>query len=307
MAPKATRALGGTEMTNRPAPQQPLEHKEGEAAESAARRPPRQEDGNYRPRAGPSAGVGPQRRVVVILAKAGLKIGQYGLVDAYDRSATTLTPTEPHLAEFRPDIVHQCLLALFDSDIATSGLLQVYISTTRDKTIEVSPALRPPRTYSRFKGLMEKLLTEGVVATAEGQWLMRTTRWSIAPQIPYGAEVHGIHNSLTTPVVTALQLAKATVAEPVSDSLQGGIKNVYAFYCVSCTDDSNLDGLDYVTQPVCLSKFPSTPHVACSRICEGYRHATSKQTNTKPDATEAVTEAVAAMQVPALGKKRLRQ
>lgn len=311
----ATKALGGRVISNKAA-QQVVQDERRESAEQQARRsqplPLAESHGPARPQRPPrplqTGAAG--RKIVVILAKAGLKVGYDGLIDAYDRQSTTIAPQEPHLAPYRPDIVHQCLLALFDSDMAAAGRLQVIISTERGKTIEVSPTLRPPRTYGRFKGLMTKLLTDGVVTNnQDGQWLLRTTRWSVAPQIPHGAEVYGIHNSPSSPVVSALELARGAVAEPVPDVLQGGIKNAYGFYVISCTDDSNLDGIDYVTKPICISAFPTTPHVACLRIAEGFRYATSAQTNaaTTAAAAEAGKALEVALQAPALGqKKRVR-
>ncbi|KAG5475992.1 hypothetical protein CUR178_03707 [Leishmania enriettii] len=211
------------------------------------------------------------RDIVVILEKAGILLGNMGLVDAYDRAATTEIANES-LKDVRPDIVHQCLLALFDSDLAYQHRLRVYISlfVRQGKVIEVSPALRPPRTYARFRGLMSALLRDGRICSTDGQVLMRLMPGSVAPIIPHGAEVVGLTNSLSSPIVTATQLAQQAAAAPVDDSLQGGIKHVTAFYCISCTDDCNLDGIDYITRSVCLSAYPMTAHVQCARVCEGH-------------------------------------
>lgn len=210
--------------------------------------------------------------IVVILEKAGLFLGRDGLVDAYDRAASTEIANDS-LQDVRPDIVHQCLLALFDTDLAFRRRMRVYISTTKGKTIEVSPILRPPRTYGRFKGLMCALLTDGHISSVEGHTLMKVLPGSVAPIIPHGAPVFGLCNSQHAPVTTASELAKAALASPVSDELQGGQKNVAAFYCISCTDDQNMDGIDYVTNPVCVSVYPASSHVLCARICEGYGRA----------------------------------
>lgn len=207
--------------------------------------------------------------IVVILEKAGLFLGRDGLVDAYDRAASTELANDS-LEGVRPDIVHQCLLALFDTDLAYRRRVRVYISTIKGKTIEVSPILRPPRTYGRFKGLMSALLRDGHVSSVEGQTLMKILPGSVAPIVPHGAAVFGLCNSTSAPVVRPSELATKALAEPISNELQGGLKNVAAFYCISCTDDQNLSGIDYVTKPVCLSVYPTTSHVMCARICEGY-------------------------------------
>lgn len=252
-------------------------------------------------RSGPVSGgghsrAGKPRDVVVILEKAGILLGNMGLVDAYDRAATTEI-ANASLTDVRPDIVHQCLLALFDSDLAYQHRLRVYISlfVRQGKVIEVSPALRPPRTYTRFRGLMAALLRDGRVCSTDGQVLMRLMPGSVAPIIPHGAEVVGLTNSLASPIVTATQLAQQAAAAPVDDALQGGIKHVTAFYCISCTDDCNLDGIDYITKSVCLSAYPMTAHVQCARVCEGH-------TRVEPASGSAASRAKEAAASPKTGE-----
>jgi len=210
------------------------------------------------------------RDVVVILEKAGLFLGRDGLVDAYDRAASAEIANES-LKDVRPDIVHQCLLALYDTDLAFRRRLKVYISTIKGKTIEVSPQLRPPRTYGRFKGLIATLLRDGMVkSSSDGQVLLRTLPGSVAPVIPHGAKVTGLTNSNQAPVRTATQLAKAARDVPVPNELQGGVKNVVGFYCISCTDDQDLSKIDYITDFACVNVYPASSHVICARICEGF-------------------------------------
>lgn len=57
-------------------------------------------------------------------------------------------------ASYRPDIVHQVLLALLDSPLNKAGLLRVFIHSASNVLMEVSPHIRIPRTYKRFAGLM---------------------------------------------------------------------------------------------------------------------------------------------------------
>jgi rRNA small subunit pseudouridine methyltransferase Nep1 len=65
--------------------------------------------------------------------------------------------------DFRPDLVHQALLALLDSPLNKHNKLQVFIRTKRSILIEVSPELRMPRTYKRFAGVISQLLQEGKI------------------------------------------------------------------------------------------------------------------------------------------------
>ncbi len=58
----------------------------------------------------------------------------------------------------RPDIIHMCLLSVFDSPLGEiSG---VYVHTIDGRVIRFSKGLRLPRNYNRFVGLMEQLLKE---------------------------------------------------------------------------------------------------------------------------------------------------
>lgn len=54
----------------------------------------------------------------------------------------------------RPDVLHQCLLALIDSPLNKAGHLQVYVRSNQNVLFEISPATRIPRTFKRFSGLM---------------------------------------------------------------------------------------------------------------------------------------------------------
>nr|CCC89536.1 conserved hypothetical protein [Trypanosoma congolense IL3000] len=237
----------------------------------------------YRPLCGASPAKVPAalenkgRSVVVILEKAGLLLGREGVVDAYDRAGSTVIANNS-LRDVRPDIVHQCLLALFDSELARERCqLRVFINifSRGGRTVEVSPSLRPPRTFRRFKGLVAALLRDGVVRSHEGEVLLQILPGSLAPVLPYGAEVIGLTNAHSAPVRTPTQLARTTLARPVDDQLQGGLKDVAGFFCICCSEDSNFDGVDYVTQQVCLSAYPMAAHVMCSRLCEGFSRASA--------------------------------
>jgi rRNA small subunit pseudouridine methyltransferase Nep1 len=105
-----------------------------------------------------------QKRLIVILEKANLeivKVGKskdapYQLLNCDDHQHL-LRKSGRDIAEYRPDITHQCLLTLLDSPLNKAGLLQVYIHTVKNVLIEVNPRTRIPRTFKRFCGLMGKM------------------------------------------------------------------------------------------------------------------------------------------------------
>ncbi|GBC69896.1 hypothetical protein HRbin01_01601 [archaeon HR01] len=61
----------------------------------------------------------------------------------------------------RPDIVHFTLLEALGAPLNHSGKLRVWVSTYDGYIIEVDSRTRLPRTYERFKGLVEKLYATG--------------------------------------------------------------------------------------------------------------------------------------------------
>jgi rRNA small subunit pseudouridine methyltransferase Nep1 len=60
----------------------------------------------------------------------------------------------------RPDLVHLTLLSITSSPLYRAGKLRVYIHTRADVVLELSPQTRPPKSYARFRDLMQQLLEE---------------------------------------------------------------------------------------------------------------------------------------------------
>ena len=60
----------------------------------------------------------------------------------------------------RPDLVHLTLLSVTSTPLHQSGGLAVYIHTFDDKVLEFGRGARPPKSYARFRNLVEKLLVE---------------------------------------------------------------------------------------------------------------------------------------------------
>ena len=60
----------------------------------------------------------------------------------------------------RPDLVHATLLNVTGTPLYQDGLVRVHIHTFDDVVLEMKEGTRPPRSYFRFRSLMEKLLLE---------------------------------------------------------------------------------------------------------------------------------------------------
>jgi rRNA small subunit pseudouridine methyltransferase Nep1 len=80
----------------------------------------------------------------------------------------------------RPDIVHFCLLLAMDSPVNTEeDGLRVFVHTRNDIVLRFHPAIRLPRNYGRFTGLMEELLSIGEIVSPAGQQLASSARQTL--------------------------------------------------------------------------------------------------------------------------------
>jgi len=60
----------------------------------------------------------------------------------------------------RPDLVHLTLLNVTSTPLHQEGKARVYIQTIDDSVLEFGEGARPPKSYARFRNLVEKLLVE---------------------------------------------------------------------------------------------------------------------------------------------------
>ena len=61
----------------------------------------------------------------------------------------------------RPDLVHVTLLSVTGTPMYLDGSVKIYVHTNQDVVLEVGERTMVPKSYFRFRGLVEKLLSEG--------------------------------------------------------------------------------------------------------------------------------------------------
>ena len=107
-----------------------------------------------------------KKKLIIILEGASLELGNIKKnpqILNCDDHYKIIKSMKKKLEEFRPDIIHQCLLNLFDSPLNKVGLLQVYIHTNKNVLIEINPKTRIPRTFKRFSGLFSQLFLKNEI------------------------------------------------------------------------------------------------------------------------------------------------
>lgn len=98
------------------------------------------------------------RNLIVILDLASLetvktKKGDFQLLNCDDHVGL-MRKHNKNPQQYRPDIVHQELMAVLDSPLNKAGKVQLYMHTEKNVLIEINAKTRLPRTFKRFSGLM---------------------------------------------------------------------------------------------------------------------------------------------------------
>ena len=143
------------------------------------------------------------------------------------------------LEDYRPDVLHQCLLNLFESPLNKAGMLQVYIRTKENVLIEISPKTKIPRTIKRFCGLMGQLLQKyRIRAMNSSEVLLKVIKNPITQYIPFGC-----------PIISTNEKSKLIKLEDYIDNLKSN--NVAFVVGAISKGDVNID---YMTDTISISR-----------------------------------------------------
>ncbi|XP_048127457.1 ribosomal RNA small subunit methyltransferase NEP1-like [Rhodamnia argentea] len=135
-----------------------------------------------------------------VLEKATLEVAKVGKTYQIlnsDDHANFLKRNGRNPADYRPDIVHQALLAILDSPLNKAGKVRaVYVRTERGVLFEVKPHVRIPRTYKRFSGIMLQLLQKlSITAAGKREKLLRVIKNPVTQYLPVSARRIGFSHS----------------------------------------------------------------------------------------------------------------
>lgn len=98
----------------------------------------------------------------------------------------------------RPDLVHGALLSATGTPLYLEGRVKAFVHTYADVVVEVAPKTRIPKSYLRFRGLMEKVLSgeNEELVKARPLTLPRLVKKVVAPDITIGLSVQGMRMQL---------------------------------------------------------------------------------------------------------------
>ncbi|KAG8459371.1 hypothetical protein KFE25_013007 [Diacronema lutheri] len=202
-------------------------------------------------------------RLIVVLERACLEMAKVGkdyvLLDC-DNHKSFLLKHKRNPADYRPDILHQCLLILLDSPLNKAGMLQVYIRSQKGVLIEVNPQIRIPRTFKRFAGLMVHLLHKlSVSAIDSPAKLMRVIKNPITDHLPPGCRK--VSTSVKGRLVSASTFVPTLPMDPPT---------VFVFGTMA--HGSVEEAVNWTEETVALSEYPLSGAAALGRLCAAYEN-----------------------------------
>ncbi len=206
------------------------------------------------------------QRVIVVLEKASLELsfGKKGKeIMNCDDHKNQIGKSGKNFADFRPDIVHDCLKTLLDSPLNKAGRLQIYIHTASNVLIEISPQLRIPRTYKRFAGLMAELIDKHKIRAANSRdILMKVIANPISQYLPAGGR------KLALSVDGKMQSMKS-VAEQFKDEQIPVTISIGAVSTGEPSSEENF-GAAYLEEKIAISSYGLSAAVCCSKVCDAF-------------------------------------
>lgn len=200
----------------------------------------------------------PDGGVWFVLEKASLEVAKVGknyqLLNCDDH-ANFLRKHKRDPAQYRPDILHQALLAILDSPMNKAGKLKgLYVHTEKNVLIQINPHIRIPRTFKRFCGLMVQLLQKLVIRATNGpDKLMKVVKQPVTRHLPIGARRIGM--SYSAPKVVQLKDYILTTKEDTP-----------LVFVVGAMSHGKIE-VDYIDDLVAVSAYPLSAMWAIARIC----------------------------------------
>lgn len=212
--------------------------------------------------------------VIILLDQATLetvknKRGLYELLNCDDHRELCKKKLRRDPNEFRPDILHQEMLALLDSPLNKAGLLKIYIHTKTKVLIDVHSSIRIPRTYKRFAGLVVQLLHKmKIKAGNDGTTLLKVIKNPFSQHLPPGTRCYGF--SCEGTLYSPITLAKTIVGD--DPEISADQPPTCLVIGAMSTGHITIEDHPYIEKMVSISSYPLSGAAALSRVMGGIEH-----------------------------------
>ncbi len=214
-----------------------------------------------------------KKKLIIILEGATLELGSLRknpkLINC-DEHYKIIKSMKKKLDEFRPDIIHQCLLNLFDSPLNKVGLLQVYIHTNKNILIEINPKTRMPRTFKRFSGLFTQLLLKNEIKASDtNETLMKVINTKVENLIDKNTPK--ILLSAKGRLIDIDTYIKNLCISLDDENNKSKNKNKDICFIIGTNPKGEIDPLiKYNDDCISLSSFDLDSNIVCAKICSSF-------------------------------------
>ncbi|KAI4319633.1 hypothetical protein MLD38_033211 [Melastoma candidum] len=200
--------------------------------------------------------------VTFVLERASLEVAKVGKTYQIlnsDDHANFLKKNGRNPADYRPDIVHQALLAILDSPLNKAGKVRaVYVRTEKGVLFEVKPHVRIPRTYKRFAGIMLQLLQKlSINASGKREKLLRVIKNPVTQYLPVNARRIGFSYSSDKLVEVHDYVASVGDETPL-------------VFVVGAMAHGKIEP-EYADDFIAISSYPLSAACCINMICDGVR------------------------------------
>ena len=209
-----------------------------------------------------------KKKLIIILEGATLELGNIKKnpqIINCDDHYKIIKSMKKKLDEFRPDIIHQCLLNLFDSPLNKSGLLQVYIHTNKNILIEINPKTRIPRTFKRFSGLFSQLFLKNEIkieSNNNDEILLKILNTKIESLIE------------DMPKILLSEKGRLVDIDIYCKNLENNLKekkNKNICFIIGTNPKGDIDSMiKYNDDCISLSSFDLDSNIVCAKLCSSF-------------------------------------
>ena len=211
-----------------------------------------------------------KKRLIIILEGATLELGNIKKnpqIINCDDHYKIIKSMKKKLDEYRPDIIHQCLLNLFDSPLNKAGLLQVFLHTNKNILIEINPKTRIPRTYKRFSGLFSQLLLKNEISIGDNN----------NKEIFLKVLNNKLENNIgDIPKILLSEKGRLVDIETYCKNLEEYLKekkNKNICFIIGTNPKGDIDPLiKYNDDCISLSSYDLDSNVVCAKICSAFEN-----------------------------------
>lgn len=206
-----------------------------------------------------AAGNNGGRTLIVILDLASLETvktrkGDFQLLNCDDH-VSLMRKHNKDPQQYRPDIIHQELMAVLDSPLNKEGKVKLYVHTEKNVLIEINPKTRLPRTFKRFSGLMVQLLHRLKIRSSDGNdVLLKVIKNPMSRHLPAGARCLGFSH-------TGTLYSPASLAASLPDDVP-----VVLVFGAMATGGIKMADHPYMQEMVSISEYPLSGVVAVNRV-----------------------------------------